>query len=215
MKNIILLVGTILGTFMAVVGLAYFLSAKSGATASVPANPELVSGGARWSRGPAEAKVTVVEFSDLQCPACRAVQPAIAQVINKYPDQVRVIFRHFPLKTIHTYAQLAAQAAEAAGEQDKFWEMHDLLFNRQPEWSELDSADAVKSKFIQYVSELGIDSQRFSETIDSDKVRQAVQIDVDDATALNLNSTPTLFVNNQLVPAPQNLLKIVEQWINQ
>src|SRR3989344_868387 len=155
MKNIILLVSTILGTFMAVVGLAYFLSAKSGATASVPANPELVSGGARWSRGPAEAKVTVVEFSDLQCPACRAVQPAIAQVINKYPDQVRVIFRHFPLKTIHTYAQLAAQAAEAAGEQDKFWEMHDLLFNRQPEWSELDSADAVKSKFIQYVSELG------------------------------------------------------------
>ena len=86
-------------------------------------------------KGNADAEVVLVEYSDLQCPACRAVFPIIQELDQEFGDELRIEYRHFPLTQIHQHAELAARATEAAGVQGKFWEMHDLLFEKQPIWS--------------------------------------------------------------------------------
>lgn len=209
MKNLPLLIGTLVGTVLLVVGVVWFLSRSTTPQAVDPAS--LVPENAH-RKGKADAKVTIVEFSDFQCPACRAVQPLVKSVADKYPDQVSVVYRHFPL-TIHPYAPLAAQAAEVAGEQNKFWEYHDILFERQPEWSELKSTEEVKQKFADYAQELGIDKASFLERIDTDYIKQLVTRDVTAGGSLRIQSTPTLYVNGQPTAAPQ-LLSTVESRIN-
>lgn len=200
-----------------VLGIAIFFSKNAAPTAQAPADPALVLGTAYHALGPAAAPVTIVEFSDFQCPACKATQPLVEQVMAKYPEQVRLVYRHFPLSSIHPYAQLAAESAEVvaqlAEDETKFWEMHDLLFERQETWAAATSADAVRDIFSQYAQELGIDSAAFSERIGSEEIKQRVLSDVADASSLGLNSTPSLFVNNQPVTAPQ-LHAVVESILN-
>lgn len=212
MKNLGLLLATIVGSLVLVVGIAFFFSGKSSTTTTNegPAPQEKVLGEARLAKGPADAKVTIVEFSDFQCPACRAVQPLIKQIVNQYPNDVRFVYRHYPLVSIHPYAQLAAQASEAAAEQGKFWEFHDLLFEKQPEWAQLSSATQVEDKFVEYAGQMGIDSAKFREKIAADEIRQKVLADVADSQELNLSGTPSLFVNNTRVPAPGQLLTTVQ-----
>jgi protein-disulfide isomerase len=114
------------------------------------------------------------------------------------------------LVSIHPYAQLAAQASEVAAEQGKFWEYHDLLFEKQPEWAKLSSASQVEDKFVEYAGQLGIDTAKFRERIAADEIRQKVLTDVADSQELNLSGTPSLFVNNTRVPAPGQLLTTVQ-----
>src|SRR5690606_29220292 len=104
--------------------------------------------------GSLDAKVTVVEFGDMQCPACASAHPVVKQIINEYGDNpdFNFVFRHFPLSSIHPHAQISAEAVEAAGDQGKFWEMHDLLFTRQSEWA---SGGNPLDKFVAYAGELG------------------------------------------------------------
>jgi len=212
MKNLPLLVVTVLGTLALIIGIAVVFSQGSPQEAKIIDQAQLV-GDVHNVKGPAEAKVTVVEFSDFQCPACRAISPLIKELSTKYPNDVRVVYRHFPLNSIHPYAQIAGQAAEAAGEQGKFWEMHDLLFERQIDWEGLANQQAVKDTFITYAEELAIDKQQFSEKIDSASARSAVNLDLSYATQIGLDSTPTLFVNGQQT-APNQLLSAVESLLN-
>lgn len=211
MKNLPLLIVTIVGTLALVVGIAVMFSGGNAGTAKTVDQAQLV-GEARYVKGPAEAKVTIVEFSDFQCPACRAIYPNVKQLMAQYPTDVRVVYRHFPLNSIHPYAQISAQASVVAGEFNKFWEMHDLLFERQDQWSTLSSQDEVKNTLVTYAEELGIDKAQFSERIDSDSARSIVNQDLSYATQLGIDSTPTFFVNgqetapNQLLPAVQSLL---------
>lgn len=214
MKNIPLLIGTIVGTIALVVGIAFFFSGTNQQNGlAAPADEATVLGEARHATGSAEAKVTIVEFSDFQCPACQAIQPLVKQVTAQYPDDVRLVYRHFPISSIHPYAQIAAQASEVAAEEGKFWEMHDLLFARQSAWEGLESEDAVRVTLTEYAGELGIDSAKFSERIGSEEIRQRVLEDLADVSALGLNSTPSLFVNNQKISAPQQLLPAVESLV--
>lgn len=212
MKNLPLLLVTIFGTLALVIGVAFFFSGKNQETTVDPA--QLIEGATHF-RGPETAKVTIVEFSDLQCPACKAVQPLVKQVLAANPDNVRLVYRHFPLANIHPYAQLAAQASEAASQEGKFWEYHDLLFEKQQEWSVLTSQDEVVEKFITYAEELGIDKESFREKIHSDEVKQSVSKDIGLATQLNVNSTPTFYVNGYKVPAPQQLPSVVEKYVQE
>jgi protein-disulfide isomerase len=146
------------------------------------------------------AKVTLVEFGDIQCPACGQAQPIVEQIEKQYPDQVNVVFRHFPLRSIHKNAEVAAQAAEAAGEQGKFFEMTSLMYAKQTEWS--NDANPLP-KFESYAQSLGLDVAKLKAAVEAKKFTELIKRDENDASALGLNSTPTFYVNGTQVQTSQ------------
>jgi protein-disulfide isomerase len=211
MKNIPLLVGTILGTLLLVVGVAFFFSnsqtAPEGETQIVDQSVLLQD--ARHSYGPEDAAVTIVEFSDFSCPSCRATQPLLKQVANAYPEDVRLVYRQFPLGSFPN-TQLAAQASEYIGEQGLFWEFNDMLYERQQEWSQIRSEAEFQEVLVSYAEELGIDTTDFIEKIQDTKYRDLVYADRSLGNSLNVSGTPTLFVNGQRLSAPNQLPSLIE-----
>jgi len=145
-----------------------------------------------WVRGGREAKVVVIEYADFQCPACANYSELVHRLSDEYGDRVAFVFRHFPLKKIHSNAEIMAYATEAAGRQDKFWEMHDLVFARQQEWS--DERD-VQNMIEGYARELELDVDRLQADLETDEIKQAVDSQYNSAIRLGLNSTPTFFLN--------------------
>ncbi len=150
--------------------------------------------------GAENALVTIVEYSDLQCPACRAFAPLVKQMLEDNPDTVRLVYRHFPLAQ-HQYAQVAAYAAEAAGNQGKFFEYHDILFDAQDEWS---VAEDVKPLFIEYASDLELDVDQFTADMDSAEVKAKVDADLASGVAAGVNSTPSFYVNGEKIRNPSS-----------
>jgi protein-disulfide isomerase len=142
------------------------------------------------TRGGATAAVTIVEFTDFECPACGKTQPLLEEVVAEYGDKVKFVLRDFPL-TQHTHAMKAAEAAEAAREQGKFWEYATLLFKNQ-EQLEVEN-------LIQYAGQLGLDTKRFQDALVSGKFADKVQRDLQDGYKLGVNSTPTVFINGKRV----------------
>ncbi len=153
-----------------------------------------IKGEERFVMVKGETKVTIVEFSDFQCPACRAAQGLVKQIEEK--EGVKVVYRHFPLSNIHKNAQLAAEAAEAAFDQGKFWEYHDVLFAKQADWSEEKNP---KEKFVVYAKELGLDDGRFEKALEERVFKQKVVSDYQEGLRLGLRGTPSFFVNGREV----------------
>ena len=145
-----------------------------------------------WIKGNPKAKVTLVEYSDFQCPTCGMFYPIVRKLAIDFGDRIRIVYRHFPLG-IHAYAELAAQAAEAAGKQGKFWQMHDLIFDSQQEWSKM--VGSARGKFLGYAKDLGLDLARFEADLDSKAIRQAVESSRSSGERLGVGSTPTFFLN--------------------
>lgn len=143
------------------------------------------------SKGPASAPVTVVEFSDFQCPYCKQVVPTIEQAVAKYGDKIRVVFRQYPLSSIHPQAFKAAEASLCAAEQNKFWELHDAMFQEQSAAS-LDVA-ALETK----ARELGLDGEKFSACLSSGKYEDQVRADLKAGVAAGVSGTPAFFVNGR------------------
>ncbi|MGB0925108.1 MAG: DsbA family protein [Minisyncoccia bacterium] len=146
--------------------------------------------------GNADAPLTLVEYSDFQCPACKNAAPQIKQLLAEYPDKFQLEYRHFPLRSIHPNAQIAAQAAEAAGMQGKFWEMHDMLFDRQSEWSE---SFNPKRFFGDYAVELGMSPERLIYDLESDKVKEIVNAQFDQASEMGLPGTPAFVLDGEQI----------------
>jgi len=140
--------------------------------------------------GPTSAPVTIVEFSDFQCPFCSRLKPEIEQVRAKYGDKVRIVFRQFPL-AMHQNAQKAAQAALCANDQGKFWQMHDAMFNDQAGLA----PEALKAK----AKTLGLNSQTFDACLDSDKHAKEIQADMAAGQAAGVSGTPAMFVNGRFI----------------
>jgi len=211
MKNIPLLVGTILGTLLLVVGVAFFFSnsqtTPEGETQIV--DQGVLTQDARHIYGAEDAAITIVEFSDFSCPSCRATQPLLEQVADQYPEDVRLIYRQFPLGSFPN-TQLAAQASEYMAEQGLFWEFGDLLYERQPEWSQIRSESELQETLVGYAQELGIDTTDFTEKIQDTKYRDLVYADRSLGNSLNVSGTPTLFVNGQRLSAPNQLPSLIE-----
>ena len=147
-------------------------------------------------KGNSESDIRLIEYSDFQCPACKAAAPAMQALVDQYGDQFGFEYRHFPLRSIHPNAQLAAQAAEAAGIQGKFWEMHDLLFENQSQWSQSFNPERF---FRNYALELGLNEDRFRFDLKSDQVKDVVNSQFDEAGALQLQGTPAFVFNGQAV----------------
>lgn len=152
--------------------------------------------------GSETASVTIFEYADFQCPACASYHPVVKQVLAQYPEDVRVVFRHFPLRTIHPNAEAASRAAEAAGLQGKFFEMHDLLFNNQARWSNMPNPT---SAFEEYALSLGLNIDQFKNDTTSSEVKARVQADVESGISANVSGTPTFFINGMPITNPRGL----------
>lgn len=160
-----------------------------------------IEAGSAASRGSENAKVTIVEFSDFQCPYCANYSTTTYNQIKKeYGDKIRYIFRDFPLG-FHPFAQKAAEAARCAGDQSKFWEMHDLLFAKNSEWSAEKSVDGT---FVIYAGQIGADKAKFKECLASGKFAQAVKDDVALGSTVGVSGTPSFFINGQMLVGAQS-----------
>lgn len=161
-------------------------------------------------RGPEDAPVTLIEYSDLECPACAAYMPIVERVVAEASTTVRFVYRHFPLyPSPHRNALLASQAAEAAALQGKFWDMYLILFENQQSWTGKPLATA-RASFESYAERIGLDVERFKADIDSEEVIARVQRDRDDSKALNLMGTPSFFVNGKAINNPRSYEEFVQ-----
>ncbi len=204
MKNLPLLLGTMLGTFLLVIGIGYFFAqSNEPAVESASVDPALIAGEMRNVTGNLESEITVVNFSDFQCPACKSTEPMVQQFLAEYGDRVRFVYRHFPIDSLHINARLAAQAAESAGIDGKFWEYHQLLFEKQEEWSQIEDKTALINRFTEYAQELEIDKDQFLERIESPSVAKLVENDRQAGLEANVSATPTFYVNGLETSAPQ------------
>jgi len=154
------------------------------------------------SKGSPEAPLVLVEFSDYECPACRKTDPLVKELLAEYGDQVRLVYKHLPLP-MHKGAFGAAQAAFCAGEQERFWEMHDLLFAQADGLS----PDAFKG----YAAGLGLDAAAFGKCLDSEASRAAVSRDLEEARAAGIRATPSFVLNGNLVRGAAELKGLIEQ----
>jgi protein-disulfide isomerase/rhodanese-related sulfurtransferase len=139
--------------------------------------------------GPADAPVTVVEFGDFQCPSCVIAEATNQEIRRRFPKQVRFVFHQFPLAKFHQFAQKAAEAAECADDQGKFWQMHDRMYQAYGELA------VVQLKY--YAQDIGLDTAKFNSCLDSGAKAQRVQQDVDDGKAVQVTATPTFYINQQ------------------
>ncbi len=194
-KNII--TWSIVGVVIAGIMTLIVISAQGGG--SVNANVAAVDATVDHVQGSSDAKAVLIEYSDYQCPACGAYYPLVKQMQEKYGDKLALVYRNYPLTSLHQYAQLGAQAAEAAGLQDKYWEMHDKLFDNQDDWVK---AGDVKQKLIDYAKELKLDEKKFKGDLDSSTVKTRVQRDIDSGNAVSVNSTPTFYLNGKKITNP-------------
>ncbi len=144
-------------------------------------------------QGNKQAPISIIEYSDFQCPYCSLLSPVIPQLVEKYPEDVQVIFRHFPLSS-HSNALLAAHASEAAALQDRFFEMEKVIFANQAEWAASEAADA-RAWFVDQAEKLGMDAAKFEADLDSPAVQQRVERNLQEATTAQLPGTPILFIN--------------------
>ena len=157
------------------------------------------------AKGPADAPVTIVEFSDFECPYCSRVVPSLDKIKENYGDKVRIVFRNFPL-SFHASAQKAAEASLCAGEQGKFWEMHDAMFGDQHALG----VDQLKET----AAKLGVDADQFNECLDSGKYYDAIQADIRDGVVAGVQGTPAMFINGRFLSGAQpyeNIAAIVDE----
>ena len=162
-------------------------------------------------RGNPKATVTLEEFGDFECPVCGTYAGELKKIEAEFGDRLRVIFREYPLyPTPHKHALIAAQAAEAAGLQDRFWEMHDKLYENQKAWSD---ATDVMPMFIDYARQIGLDTDRFSRELNGEIVATRITQDGIRAHARGITGTPSFFVNGKALEplSPDGLRALIDQ----
>lgn len=148
--------------------------------------------------GNPDAKVAIIKYSDFQCPACASYNPVLNQVLNTYEDDVMIVYRNFPIRSIHQNAVIAAQAAYAAWKLDKFKEMKDELFNNQNSWSNIDNPE---DEFVKYAVSIGLDEAEFTELMNSKEAEDFVIQGEAESISLGINSTPTFFIGKKQISA--------------
>lgn len=195
--------GIIISTVVILLGGAFFLmkSPTAPSQADRQKTAELLTIKADdWVKGPAEAPITLVEYLDFECEACRAYYPTIKQLKEEYKDRVRFVVRYFPLPG-HKNSMTSALAVEAAGKQGKFWEMHDVLYDNQQAWGEKGKTNP--GVFEEYAKLLGLDMERYINDVNSKETKGRINRDKDSGTALGVQGTPTFFINGERIPNPK------------
>ncbi len=184
---------------LAVFGL-WNLSEDSKTSSSLSSSEILQLKSDDWTKGNPEAPVTIVEYLDFECEACRAYYPLVKKLSEEYGDNIFLISRYFPLSG-HKNGMTSALAIEAAGRQGKYWEMHDLLFEKQKIWGEKPFSDPAI--FEEYAKQLNLDMEKFKKDVDSKEVKKRVERDRDLGIELGVNATPTFFLNGKKIKNPR------------
>jgi len=205
-KNfIITLAVVILGLF----GI-YFITSNDSSIKSTPStNTSKLSNNVI---GENKKNVVLVEYGDYQCPACAAYYPIIKQLVEEYKSDIQFQFRNFPLQQIHQNARAASRAAEAAGKQNKFWEMHDLLYEQQSAWEQSTSANVI---FEQYAKQLGLNVETYKTDFASNEINEIINADFNEGTRLGVESTPTFFLQGKKIDNPPRDLDGWKKLINE
>jgi protein-disulfide isomerase len=151
-------------------------------------------------RGPSDARVTLIEYGDFQCPACEAYFPVVEQLYNESSSTMKMVFRHFPLPQ-HPNAVPAAIASEAAAVQGKFWEMFSLLYGNHADWTEMPDPTSV---FVGYATKIGLNIEQFKMDLASSTLKAKITASSDEGVKIGINQTPTFFVNGKVIQNPQS-----------
>ncbi len=196
-----------------VIGGIYWISQLGGGTSS-PTTVNNIND-ADNTKGNLDGRIVMIEYSDFQCPACFIYYNMVKQLMEEYSEDIYFVYRNFPLRNIHSNAQLAAQAAEAAGMQYKFWEMYDKLFENQSSWSK---ESEPKSIFISYAEELELNINQFTTDLNSEEVKDKVSNDYASGVSARVNSTPSFFINGEKINNPRTLddfKKIIQEILDE
>lgn len=148
--------------------------------------------------GQPNSKVILIEYADYQCPGCGSAAPVVKQFVEKYKGQITYIFRNMPISQSHPNARAAAATAEAAGLQGKFWEMHDLIYERQKDWESLSGTERG-DRFVSYAQSLGLNVEQFKKDLDDPRLNQKLNYDTALAKKSNVSATPTFVLNGKIV----------------
>jgi protein-disulfide isomerase len=155
-------------------------------------------------QGTAEATIEIVEYGDFQCPDCGVAYPVIKQIQQTYGNQIRFVFRNLPLTDIHTYAKIAALAAEAAGQQNKYWEMHDLIYEHQQELS--------NELIYRLVDQIGLNAEKFEQDLHNRGLLKKIKDDTQSAEDSGVPGTPTFFINGSMFDGgAEDLLQVLQE----
>lgn len=213
-----------IGGFLALVIIgvtaAYVISGGAGGSVGSNANSTSIAATvpavstSDWAKGDKSAKVSIIEYGDFECPACAAWSLTMDQMIKDYGNRISFVFRNYPLYQIHPDGQISSEAAEAAGLQGKYWEMHDLLYQKQLEWSIVDPTAVVQKYFDGYAQSLGLDVNKFNQDINSNVVINKIQTDAASGNAAQIDHTPTFFVNLKEIQNPASYAdfrKVIDQ----
>ncbi len=190
LKQLLIIGGVIVAVVAVLIVVSQYKSANK------PVATEALLRSDSHAAGPEDAPVTLVEFGDFQCPACASAEPMVKQLRTEFADNLRFVFRNFPLVSLHPNATRAAEAAEAAAEQGKFWEMHDLLYEQQTVWAGMSNPS---EQFKAYAKQLGLDESKFAQDSSDAEVTGRVSRDFSDGGVLGVNATPTFYINGQKV----------------
>lgn len=154
------------------------------------------------TKGEGAAKVTLVEYGDFQCPACKQYEPMVQEITTKYANDITFQFRNFPLVSIHPNAFAASRAAEAAGKQDKFWEMHDKLYDGQDDWKEATPPNKI---FEMYASQLGLNIEKYKSDFKSTAVNDTINADLAAGGKLDITGTPGFVIDGKKIENPSSI----------
>lgn len=185
---------------------AVFFARRAALVDQSQAEPVSIQGGGHF-RGPADAKITLVEFGDYQCPSCGAYFPVVKELLARYPRQLRLEFHHYPLVSIHPNAMVAATAVEAAGEQGKYWEMNDLVMGNQEEWSQSPNPE---TEFLAYANRIGLDPNAFMQAMRSPAIQDRILQDVVRAREAKVEAVPAFFIDGRLLRVPLSINAFVD-----
>lgn len=210
-------VWTIVGLIVLVTAGVIIAGAYSSSNSANSANANFVATTAPaisstdWAEGDPHAKVMLIEYGDYECPACGEYFPVVQQIQKNFSSTLLFVFRDFPLTTIHPFAQVSAEAAEAAGYvggPSKFWAMHDMLYAKQNEWSvnsALSPASVTAQFFNGYAQSIGLDVVRFDAAMNATPVLEKIQNDLNGGNAAQIDHTPTFFVDGTQIPNPTSM----------
>ena len=197
MKRIAIWSGTIAILLLAVGGIIWAVKNSNNPQSSDLAVPVSASD---QTKGNPESAITLVEYSDFQCPACKSYYPIVEKLMDEYGSKIRFVYRHFPLPQ-HKNARPTAFAAEAAGRQGKFWEMHNMIFDNQEKWAPL--ADP-RNTLLSYAEGLGLDKEKFLQDFDSSDLQKKVEDDREGGIRSSVRATPTFFLNGAAMTNPRS-----------
>lgn len=200
MKQIGIWAGIIVIFLVTTWGLIAMVNSKDSGSTQISTPPPAVSKDDQVLGASTQVKAVLIEYADFQCPACKNYAPLVKQLKQNFGDDLLIVYRFFPLINIHKTAMSSSQAAYAAGKQNKFWEMSDMLYENQENWS--DSAKA-EDLFTEYAKKLDLNIAQFTDDYNADSTRKFILNQMNSGLSIGINSTPTFFLNGKRIDNPQ------------